>query len=709
MGSRDFLHKDAETPLAGNYLAAGALCKFSTNFQPILEAACESFFPLEVSRRHFDFQLRFWVDATAQAKPPWPKPFFRGLDHLIFGGFDSENSILIDRRLRRAIGRFSPAMGADRAYWKRFIFSNLLTALSGSIGVTELHCGCAVRGGRGLLLSGGSGSGKSTLALALARAGFAFLSDDRTWVSCRDGRLQAWGLPTLLKLRPDAVALFPELRDLEPSVLQDGRTALQVDVESQLGLPRALRCEPHWLVFLERHQSSTSTLTRMPAEEAAARLKQDLLPEPPGAAQGQWETIQLLVARGCWLFRTAGTPQEASQVLAHLLESETRALPGTVMPAKAVIPAKAGIHSVGGAGFESGAHTASVGTERTQWETIPVDPFRRQTPTPHSADLQVMGRTVRLETNSLMVLNETQRLFQRYADSAQGEGRRPDIVSAGTPGFRWRIVTESQPVMKPPWQRMTAFSDHGIRYTSIGQRNFVAVDLERCEAVGFLAEGLASDAAGFCSLILDPLFCMTAAALGLTAVFSSCVGLEGRGLLVFGAPGSGKTTSSYVAGAMGLEFCADQATFLELEGDTLRAWAGFLPAAFRAGILHFLPQLRDVTRPLRYLESTFLELEMVAPSLGRPVSLAPVGCVFLDRSAARPARLVPLKPSELSRRLESALLFREESRFNVQRWAVLSALARLPASLISYGEDPAEAAVFFPSLLGSKSAAEAKT
>ena len=92
MGSRDFLHTDAETPLSGNYLAAGAVCKLSTNFEPILEAAREGFFPLEGSRRHFDFHLRFWVDTRAQTKPPWPKAFFRGLDHLIFGGFDSLNA-----------------------------------------------------------------------------------------------------------------------------------------------------------------------------------------------------------------------------------------------------------------------------------------------------------------------------------------------------------------------------------------------------------------------------------------------------------------------------------------------------------------------------------------------------------------------------------------------------------------------------------------
>jgi DNA polymerase III delta prime subunit len=679
MGSRDFLHTDAETPLFAVYTAAGAVCELSTNYQDILQAAHESFFPLEGSRRQADFQLRFWVDSSARSEPPWPRAHFRGLGHLIFGAFDSENSVLIDRSARRAVGRFSPGMGGDRNYWKRVIFSNLLTAFGGSIGVTEVHCGCVVRGEKGLLLSGSSGSGKSTLALALTRAGFAFLSDDRTWLSNCDGGLQAWGLPTLLKLRPDVVALFPELRRFQPSVLQDGRTAIAVDVETQLGLPRALRCEPHWLVFLERSGSPTNTLVRMPADEAAARLKCDLLPEPPGAAAAQLETIQRLAGRACWLLRYGGAPQEALQLLTRVIEF----------------------------GFEAGPVVAKVSTGRKQGVIKHEDPFRRQTPTPHCSDLRVMGRSIRLETNSPMVLAETRRLFQCYESRSGNAEELSPPATVGAPEFRWRIVSEAQPATKPPWSCRSAFTDRELRYTSIGQYNFVAVDLEKREAVGFLTEGLAGDRPGFCNLFLDPLFCMTAEALGLTAVFSSCVGYGDRGLLVFGSPGSGKTTSSYFARELGLEFCADQATFLEVDGDSIRAWTGFLPALVREDLLRFLPHLRNVTRPLGYSDSIYLELDIATPGLNRPANVAPVGCVFLERSSAWPARLMPLEGSELAQRLERALLFREDPRFKAQRSAVLSALERLPASLIAFGDDPAEAAAFFPRLLAGAKAENA--
>jgi len=675
--SGDFLNIAADTPLHESFLAAGVACELLTNFMPILEAARESLVPLD-SPQPSVFTLRFWVDPTASAVPPWPKPYFRGLDHLAFGGFASENSVLIDRRARRAIGRFSRALGADRPYWKSVIFSSLLTALCGSIGVTELHCGCVARGRSGLLLAGCSGSGKSTLALALALSGWAFLSDDRTWISWRDGRLSAWGLPTLLKLRPDSAASFPELRDFEPAVDLDGQKTLKVDPERQLGLRRTLRCEPRWLVFLERHESPTNSLTRVPRDEAAARLRQDLLPESTEDAERQRETIDRLVERGCWLLRYGGTPQDTSRELVHLVDSEF----GASVPR---LPNKLSAHP----------------------ETAPQDPLRFLTPTPYAADLRVMGRKIRLETNSLIVVNETQRLFERYASFDKDAGRYCELADAHVPEFRWRIVIESHPVARPPWPRITAFSDDHMRYTSIGQRGFAAVDLEKREAVGFLGQGLASDRSAFCTLFLDPLCCMTAGALGLTPVFSTCVALDGSGLLVFGPPNSGKTTSSYLAGELGVEFHADQATFLELEGGILRAWAGFQPLMFRPEVLQFLPELRDVTRPLKYLDWAFLALDRIAIG-DRSASVVPVGCVFLNRSAAPAPRLVPLDRSELARRLENNFLFREDPRFDAQRRAVLSGLTKLPAYELAYGDDPAEAAFFFPSLLGRQSRVEVR-
>src|ERR1700758_3784790 len=118
MDRQDFLHKDAETKLCEHYIAAGAVCSLATNSEHLLEAARDSFLPAEIEQQPPDFSLRFWVDGGGEPQQPWPKPFVRGLDHLVFAGFDAHSSILADLRTRRVIGRFSVAMASDARHWK---------------------------------------------------------------------------------------------------------------------------------------------------------------------------------------------------------------------------------------------------------------------------------------------------------------------------------------------------------------------------------------------------------------------------------------------------------------------------------------------------------------------------------------------------------------------------------------------------------------
>jgi len=111
------------------------------------------------------------------------------------------------------------------------------------------------------------------VSVALAQAGFAFFSDDRTFCSWRNGKLSAWGLATTLKLRGDAQAHFRELQSKRPTDLQNGEPSFRLEPESGLGLERARRCKPRLLVFLERSESPMFSLTDMSSEEATARYE----------------------------------------------------------------------------------------------------------------------------------------------------------------------------------------------------------------------------------------------------------------------------------------------------------------------------------------------------------------------------------------------------------------------------------------------------
>lgn len=304
----DFLRKRAETPYSACYLLGGILCRISTNCHSILTAADESLLPIDPSRSTRTFRLRVWVDSSAHTSAPWPNVYCRGLGHLVFVGFDSESAFLVDLSQQGAIGRFAPELAKDRAHWKSIIFPVLLSIIAASLEVVELHSACVTRPEGGLLLAGDSGSGKSTLAFALAQSGFAFLSDDRTYVSQNNGRLQAWGLPTSLKLRPDAADLFPQLDNCKLGATLAGERAFHVDPERHFGLTRSLHCEPRWLVFLERNSNVGAKFSELAKPEAKARLKKDLMLEAPEATEGQLRMLDAVTRGKCWLLRYGGDP-----------------------------------------------------------------------------------------------------------------------------------------------------------------------------------------------------------------------------------------------------------------------------------------------------------------------------------------------------------------------------------------------------------------
>jgi hypothetical protein len=309
------------------------------------------------------------------------------------------------------------------------------------------------------------------------------------------------------------------------------------------------------------------------------------------------------------------------------------------------------------------ARTDCPGGEPTSLKVRPKmkrkDLLRRFTPTPYSADLLIMAKTVRLESNSRAVVKSALEFFARH------QGPPP-----GDPEFLWRIVAEEDSKIPYAGVALSAFSEGGLRFANLGPGGFLAVDLEAREGVGFVAERLVeSEPTLHCRSVFDTLFCMSIGSLGLVPFSAACVGRGENGILIFGRPNSGKTTTSYFAAKLGLEFHADQAVFLEIEAGHLRVWGDLLPAIFR---------------PFQALKAH---------------SVGPVCCVFLERQAAATPTLSPIARFDFSRRLTECMLFKDYDCLAQQSAMTFDALEKLPAYLLAYGSDPATAAVLVRKLL----------
>jgi hypothetical protein len=315
--------------------------------------------------------------------------------------------------------------------------------------------------------------------------------------------------------------------------------------------------------------------------------------------------------------------------------------------------------------------------------------LRRFTLTPQATDLQLMQRTVRLETNNPAVLALAQTFFER-----QQHGK------AGKPQFLWRIICESDPQVRSTALPFSAFSDVGLRYVNIGQRGFLAVDLDRRQAIGSLAEVFVEGEPRLRHhRPLDVLFCMTAASLGLTALSGGCVGVKDRGVMIFGPPNSGKTTACYLAAKLGMEFHADQVVFLEMRRNVLRAWGDLFPAVFRPETLDFLPELRQSARPSTNANLLFYYVDKRTLQSERARPIIPVCSLLLDRGAAREPQLREVTPEDAVLRLRDCMLFNEDGRFEAQITPTLTALAAKPVYHLRYGSDPKVAAAFIEKML----------
>lgn len=328
--------------------------------------------------------------------------------------------------------------------------------------------------------------------------------------------------------------------------------------------------------------------------------------------------------------------------------------------------------------------------QNAQAKEVRSDPMRRFLATPYAACLPLMGRSVRVETNSPKLLSHMVELFARYP----GE---PDE----RPTFLWRIVVDSDVRVGQSWPRRSTFSDEGLRFAQFGRRTFLAVDLEAREGLGIVPESLMEDKLGITSPFLDSLFCLTVGALELVPLWANCVAREHKGLLLFGEANNGKTSASYAAEKLGLNFHADEGAFIDLDAGVLRSWGGFWPATFRPEALQFFPDLKDRADPCFHQDFVIYHLVKRARSCWN-LPIQPLCCLFLERQVSDVPNISRVARHDLARLLAESVLFQDDQSFRERQAVVLQALEELPAYVLRYGSDPTVAAATMRDLLSAE-------
>lgn len=320
MTSNDFLKVRVSLPLRLRFIAAGTLCELETNSKSVQQALASDFDAASQAEGEPALHLRLWVGGRGSEDDARPAPFVRGLGHLVFIGLDADSSLLINLRTLRVIGRLSDRLAQDFQYWKSIVMPMVFSIASGTLGLAELHCACVAVNGTGLLLAGESGAGKSTLAIAMARAGFGFLADDRTFCSQTNGVLRAWAIPSAPKLRKASAIWFPELEDEATETDHKGETVYRSVLAGKLSAARIRTCVPRSVVFLRLKPGTGFNVSEVLPAQAAARLDTGLLAEFPEAAAVQSELIKRVACLPSHEIEYGLPPEETAERLAGHLQ-----------------------------------------------------------------------------------------------------------------------------------------------------------------------------------------------------------------------------------------------------------------------------------------------------------------------------------------------------------------------------------------------------
>ena len=255
-------------------------------------------------------------------------PYFRGLRHLVFAYVPPRSFLTFDLLRRRVHAVLSIAAAQDSFFWNSLLIPITIGILGTTVGVAPLHCACLDRRGSGFLIAGVSGAGKSTLATALARQGFALVSDDWTYMSKQGSALIAHGLSAPIKLLPETARFFPELHKLALKATLNGELAYELDPRTSFGFEVRSASHPRYIFFLERtpvpgcHMVPCSPEHVSDFFQRSAERLPDEIPEAKAFRKG---IIQSLSTYPSWILRTGESPQITAQAIDDFLSEAAHA------------------------------------------------------------------------------------------------------------------------------------------------------------------------------------------------------------------------------------------------------------------------------------------------------------------------------------------------------------------------------------------------
>lgn len=249
-----------------------------------------------------------------------PIPVFRAQANLLTLIADVNNFGCCDLATGFGVAWLSKAAATHSEYLRHHFLEAMVYMMLDTQHTVALQAACVAFERRGVLLVGDSGAGKSSLAYACSRRGWSYICDDASSLVLHKTGRRVVGNPRTLRLRPDALSLFPEIKGR--SLVRYGKPSIEVRTEKIRSMTLANESRVDFIVFLKRTESAASpSLMPVSRQDTFRRLLKNPWPEELAIHQQRSEAVErVLDAQAFELSYCSFDP--AIDLLQHLIRGE---------------------------------------------------------------------------------------------------------------------------------------------------------------------------------------------------------------------------------------------------------------------------------------------------------------------------------------------------------------------------------------------------
>jgi hypothetical protein len=302
-----------------------------------------------------------------------------------------------------------------------------------------------------------------------------------------------------------------------------------------------------------------------------------------------------------------------------------------------------------------------------------------------------LGTTIQVESNDEKVIEAAAESFGRYGEPPRNA--RPEILL--------QLCVDPERHDRSPRPIPSYRSLKHIFHIACGDTNFAVADLDTGCAVGFVSREVVQERSFFRYTFLECLFHVLVVRLSHTPVHCSTVALEGRGVLLCGRSGAGKTTLAYACARSGMQLVSDDVVHLCTDPVTheIVVWGHPWRLRLLPDAVHLFPELIGERLTLRSDRQGCLEIDVPShfPDAAL-VSCRPVALVFLEGCQEASRRLYPITAELALGRLQQDIILDEDSVVE-RHYSVLKRLAEVGTYALQYSGRPSQAVSVIKGLL----------